>query len=157
LVRTYLFGLLVKPVDLKSTAHAFGYWYHDQYAKDLAIKQLHDFIYLVWFPAFVHAPPVLRSFGFPKEIAAQPPLILACFLFKTIITPLRVVTRFGVNAIRRNFVWQADRFAAELLVKLHDEKMSDMGDRLGRVLITLGAKNLGIISFDWLYVFPSTL
>jgi len=71
-----------------------------------------------------------------------------------IITPLEAIASIGMNAISRNFEWQADRFAVELQDKLNDEKMSDMGDRLGRALITLHVKNLSTVWVDWLYVFP---
>jgi Zn-dependent protease with chaperone function len=57
-----------------------------------------------------------------------------------------------MNAISRNFEWQADRFAVELQDQLKDEKMSDMGDRLGRALIALHVKNLSTVWVDWLYV-----
>jgi STE24 endopeptidase len=113
------------------------------------------FTILALFQAFLHAPPVLRSFDFPKEIAAQPPTIVAFLLFQMIITPLEAIASIGMNAISRHFEWQADRFAVELQDKLNDEKMSDMGDRLGRALITLHVKNLSTVWVDWLYVFPS--
>jgi STE24 endopeptidase len=103
----------------------------------------------------VHAPPILLSFGFPQEIAAQPPIVLACFFYSMIVMPLELVAGIGMNAIRRNFVWQTDRFAAELQYKLNDEKMSDMGDRLGRALITMYVKNFAVVWVDWLYVFPA--
>jgi len=103
------------------------------------------------FPAFLHAPPVLRSFDFPKEIAAQPPTIVAFLIFQMILTPLESIVGIGMNAISRNFEWQADRFAVELQDKLNDEKMSDMGDRLGRALVALHVKNLSTVWVDWLY------
>ena len=36
-----------------------------------------------------------------------------------------------------------------------DEKMSDMGPRLGRALISLHVKNLSTVWVDWLYVISS--
>jgi len=69
-----------------------------------------------------------------------------------IITPLEAIASIGMNAISRNFEWQADQFAVELQDRLNDEKMGDMGDRLGRALITLHVKNLSTVWVDWLYV-----
>ena len=118
----------------------------------MAISQVHIFTILALFPAFLHAPPLLRSFDFPKAVAAQPPTIVAFLLFQMILTPLEAVASIGMNAISRNFEWQADRFALELQDKLMDEKMKDMGDRLGRALIALHVKNLSTVWVDWLYV-----
>ena len=50
--------------------------------KMLVISQLHIFTILALFPAFMHAPPVLRAFDFPKEVAAHPPTIIAFLLFQ---------------------------------------------------------------------------
>ena len=58
----------------------------------------------------------------------------------------------AMNAISRHFEWEADRFAVELQDKLGDEKMNDMGDRLGRALIALHVKNLSTVWVDWMYV-----
>ena len=58
----------------------------------------------------------------------------------------------AMNAVSRHFEWEADRFAVELQDKLSDEKMNDMGDRLGRALIALHVKNLSTVWVDWLYV-----
>lgn len=57
-----------------------------------------------------------------------------------------------MNAISRHFEWEADRFAVELQDKLEDEKMNDMGDRLGRALIALHVKNLSTVWVDWMCV-----
>jgi STE24 endopeptidase len=67
-----------------------------------------------------------------------------------ILTPLEAVVGICMNAVSRNFEWQADRFACELQEKLQVEEMKDMGDRLGRALITLHAKNLSTVWVDWL-------
>jgi STE24 endopeptidase len=67
-----------------------------------------------------------------------------------ILTPLESVVGIALNAISRRFEWQADRFAFELQDKLHSEEMADMGDRLGRALITLHVKNLSTVYVDWL-------
>jgi STE24 endopeptidase len=67
-----------------------------------------------------------------------------------ILTPLEAIFSIGLNAISRQFEWQADRFAVELQDKLGVEEMKDMGDRLGRALITLHVKNLSTVYVDWL-------
>jgi len=118
----------------------------------MAVSQFHIFTILALFPAFIHAPPLLRSFGFPKEVSAQPPTIVAFLLFQMILTPLEAVVSIAMNAVSRHFEWEADRFAVELQDKLGDEKMNDMGDRLGRALIALHVKNLSTVWVDWLYV-----
>jgi STE24 endopeptidase len=48
----------------------------------LAVSQLHVFTIFALFPAFLHAPPLLASFDFPKAVAAQPPTIVAFLLFQ---------------------------------------------------------------------------
>jgi STE24 endopeptidase len=48
----------------------------------MAVSQLHIFTILALFPAFLHAPPLLRSFDFTKVVAAQPPTIVAFLLFQ---------------------------------------------------------------------------
>ena len=118
----------------------------------MAVSQIHIFTILALFPAFLHAPPLLRSFGFPKEVCAQPPTIVAFLLFQMILTPLEAVVNIVMNAISRHFEWEADRFAVELQDKLGDEKMNDMGDRLGRALIALHVKNLSTVWVDWMCV-----
>ena len=118
----------------------------------MAVSQIHIFTILALFPAFIRAPPLLRSFGFPKEVSAQPPTIVAFLLFQMILTPLEAVVSIVMNAVSRHFEWEADRFAVELQDKLGDEKMNDMGDRLGRALIALHVKNLSTVWVDWMYV-----
>lgn len=51
-------------------------------SKLLLVSQLHIFTILALFPAFMHAPPVLRAFDFPKHVAARPPTIIAFLLFQ---------------------------------------------------------------------------
>ena len=63
-------------------AHELGHWYYLHPTKMMAVSQLHIFTILALFPAFLHAPPLLRSFDFPKAIAAQPPTIVAFLLFQ---------------------------------------------------------------------------
>jgi len=132
-------------------AHELGHWYYIHPTKMLAISQLHVFTIFALFPAFLHAPPVLASFDFSKAVAAQPPTIVAFLLFQMILTPLEAFVSIGMHAVSRHFEWQADRFACELQEKLGDDKMNDMGDRLGRALITLHVKNLSTVWVDWLY------
>lgn len=67
-----------------------------------------------------------------------------------ILTPLEAIVGTCLNAISRQFEWQADRFAVELQDRLKVEEMADMGDRLGRALITLHVKNLSTVHVDWL-------
>ncbi|KAK7032425.1 zinc metalloprotease [Paramarasmius palmivorus] len=132
-------------------AHELGHWYYMHPTKMMAISQIHIFTILALFPAFLHAPPLLRSFDFPKEVAARPPTIVAFLLFQMILTPLEAIISIGMNAVSRHFEWEADRFACELQDKLNDGAMKDMGDRLGRALITLHVKNLSTVWVDWLY------
>ena len=65
-----------------------------------------------------------------------------------LLTPLEASTSIGMNAVSRHFEWEADRFACELQDQLKEESMKDMGDRLGRALITLHVKNLSTVSVD---------
>ncbi|PBK63696.1 hypothetical protein ARMSODRAFT_919335 [Armillaria solidipes] len=132
-------------------AHELGHWYYLHPTKMMAISQFHIFSILALFPAFLHAPPLLRSFDFPKAVSAQPPTIVAFLIFQMILTPLEAVISIGMNALSRRFEWEADRFACELQDTLGEEEMKDMGERLGRALITLHVKNLSTVWVDWLY------
>ena len=58
----------------------------------------------------------------------------------------------ALNFVSRRFEWEADRFACELQDRLSASEMQDMGERLGRALITLHVKNLSTVWVDWLYV-----
>ena len=64
--------------------------------------------------------------------------------------PLKAVVSMGFNFISQRFEWEADRFACELQDRLGDSEMVDMGDRLGRALVTLHVKNLSTVWVDWL-------
>jgi len=68
-----------------------------------------------------------------------------------ILMPMEAVIGMGMNAVSRRFEFEADRFACELQRKLKSEDMRDMGDRLGRALITLHVENLSTVWVDWLY------
>lgn len=67
-----------------------------------------------------------------------------------ILTPFEAVVGIVLNALSRQFEWQADRFAAGLEDKLGDAEMKDLGDRLGKALIALHVKNLSTVHVDWL-------
>ncbi len=116
----------------------------------MIISQVHIFTILSLFPAFLRAPPVLRSFDFPKEVAYNPPTIVAFLLFQMILTPLEAVVSIVMNAVSRHFEWQADRFACDLQDRLNTADMKDLGGRLGNALITLHVKNLSTVWVDWL-------
>ena len=67
-----------------------------------------------------------------------------------IIMPMEAVVSIAMNAVSRAFEYQADKFACELQGMLKAEEMNDMGDRLGRALVTLHVKNLSTVWVDWL-------
>ena len=98
-----------------------------------------------------------------------------------ILTPMESVIGACMNAISRHFEWEADHFACTLHERLADQakgalpwvaylplpthspsasdkdkeeisEMRNMGDRLGRALITLHVKNLSTVWVDWMYV-----
>ncbi|KAH9475229.1 CAAX prenyl protease 1 [Psilocybe cubensis] len=144
-----------KPEEVEAVlAHELGHWYYLHPTKLMAISQVHIFGILALFPAFLHAPPLLRAFDFPKAVAAQSPTIVAFLLFQMILTPVEAVVSILMNAVSRHFEWEADRFAVELEEKLGEVEgkgMGDMGERLGRALIALHIKNLSTVWVDWLY------
>ncbi|KAK7682061.1 hypothetical protein QCA50_015025 [Cerrena zonata] len=132
-------------------AHELGHWYYMHPSKMLVVSQFHIFTILALFPAFMHAPLFLRAFDFSKEVAAQPPTILAFLLFQMILTPLEAVVGIGMNAVSRKFEYEADRFACELQDKIKTEDAKDLSDRLGKALIAIHVKNLSTVWVDWLY------
>ncbi|KAL4066613.1 peptidase family M48-domain-containing protein [Scleroderma citrinum] len=141
-----------KPAEVEAVlAHELGHWYHMHPTKLLCISQVHIFTILAFFPAFLHAPQFLRAFDFSAEVASRPPTIVAFLLFQMILTPLEAFVSTGINFISRRFEWEADRFACELQDRLGDPEMENMGDRLGRALVTLHVKNLSTVWVDWLY------
>ncbi|KAA1475322.1 hypothetical protein DENSPDRAFT_932277 [Dentipellis sp. KUC8613] len=141
-----------KPEEVEAVlAHELGHWYFMHPTKLLLVSQVHIFTILALFPAFLHAPPLLRSFGFPEEVAANPPPIIAFLLFQMVLTPLEAIVSMALNAVSRKFEYEADRFATELQGRLKADDMSDMGARLGRALITLHVENLSTVWVDWLY------
>jgi len=81
-----IFDTLIKqsrPEEVEAVlAHELGHWYYHHPTKLLFISQLHLFTILALFPAFLTAPPLLRSFGFPESVAARPPPILAFLLYQ---------------------------------------------------------------------------
>ncbi|KAI0739345.1 peptidase family M48-domain-containing protein [Daedaleopsis nitida] len=132
-------------------AHELGHWYYMHPTKLLSVSQLHIFTILALFPAFLRAPPLLRSFDFAPAVAAKPPTVVAFLLYQMLLTPMEAVVGIAMNAVSRKFEYEADRFACELQTQLADEKMADMGDRLGRALIALHVENLSTVWVDWLY------
>ena len=81
-----------------------------------------------------------------------------------ILTPVEALVGVGMNAVTRRFEFQADKFAIDLQtmlaarpdIKPEELKgMEDMGDRLGRALITLHVKNLSTVWVDWMCVLSS--
>ncbi|KLO11963.1 hypothetical protein SCHPADRAFT_998491 [Schizopora paradoxa] len=141
-----------KPEEVEAVlAHELGHWYYMHPTKMMLISQFNVFSILALFPAFLHAPPVLRSFDFPPSVAANPPTIIAFSLFNMIVTPIEAVIGIFMNMLSRKFEWEADQFACELDEKLGVAEMSDMGDRLGRALTDLHVKNLSTVWVDWMY------
>ncbi|KAF8123603.1 peptidase family M48-domain-containing protein [Boletus edulis] len=141
-----------KPDEVEAVlAHELGHWYHMHPTKLLCISQLHIFSILALFPAFLHAPQFVRAFDFPMTVAAHPPTMVAFFMFLMILTPIEAFIGIMLNIVSRRFEWEADRFAFELEDRLGVSEMHDMGDRLGRALITLHVKNLSTVWVDWLY------
>ena len=67
-------------------AHELGHWYYLHPTKLMLVSQLHIFSVLAGFPAFLHAPPLLRSFDFPKHVAAKPPAMIAFMLFQVCVS-----------------------------------------------------------------------
>jgi STE24 endopeptidase len=66
----------------RTPAHELGHWYYLHPSKLLFVSQFHLFTIIALFPAFLHAPPLLRSFDFSKTVAAHPPTIVAFLLFQ---------------------------------------------------------------------------
>jgi len=132
-------------------AHELGHWYYMHPTKLLIVSQVHIFGILALFPAFIRAPRFLQAFDFSAEVAARTPTIPSFILFQMILMPMEAVIGMGMNAISRRFEFQADKFACELQHKLKSEDMKDMGDRLGKALITLHVENLSTVWVDWLY------
>jgi STE24 endopeptidase len=81
-----IFDELIKqsqPKEVEAVlAHELGHWYYYHPTKLLLISQFHIFTILALFPAFLNAPPLLRSFGFPESVALRPPPILAFLLYQ---------------------------------------------------------------------------
>ena len=147
-----------KPEEVEAVlAHELGHWYYSHPFKMLTISQLHIFGILAVFPAFLTSSPFLTAFGFPAEVAKNPPTIVAFLMFQMILTPAEAFISIGMNAVSRRFEYEADRFAIELEDRVkatvgekEAEGMSDMGERLGRALTTLHVKNLSTVWVDWL-------
>jgi STE24 endopeptidase len=77
-----------------------------------------------------------------------------------ILTPLEAVVGALMNALTRKFEYSADEFALGLRGRIAQtapetseaalSELDDMGDRLGRALVTLHVKNLSTVWVDWL-------
>ena len=67
---------------VECAAHELGHWYYMHPTKLLSVSQLHIFSILALFPAFLNAPPLLRAFDFPPQVAAKPPTIVAFLLYQ---------------------------------------------------------------------------
>ncbi|KZV71232.1 hypothetical protein PENSPDRAFT_578162 [Peniophora sp. CONT] len=141
-----------KPEEVEAVlAHELGHWYFQHPSKLLIVSQLHIFAILAVFPAFRHSALLLRSFGFPAEVAANPPPIISFLLYQMVLTPLEATVGMAMNAVSRRFEYQADKFAVELPILIKDDDARDMGVRLGRALVQLHVKNLSTVWVDWLY------
>lgn len=72
-----------KPEGVEAVvAHELGHWYHHHPTKLLFVSQLHLFTIMALFPAFLNAPPLLRSFGFPESVASRPPPVIAFLIYQ---------------------------------------------------------------------------
>ncbi|VDC05236.1 unnamed protein product [Peniophora sp. CBMAI 1063] len=141
-----------KPDEVEAVlAHELGHWYFQHPSKLLIVSQIHIFAILAAFPAFRHSTLLLRSFGFPPEVAANPPPIISFLLYQMVLTPLEATVGMAMNAVSRRYEYQADKFAAELPTLVKDDDARDMGVRLGRALVQLHVKNLSTVWVDWLY------
>lgn len=67
-----------------------------------------------------------------------------------ILNPMEATISILLNFLSRQFEWEADRFACEVQDRLSAPEMNDMGERLGRALITLHVKNLSTVWVDWM-------
>jgi len=142
-------------------AHELGHWSYSHPLKLLIVSQLHLFLLLSAFPPFLKSSPLVASFGYPPSVSKNPPTLVAFMLFQMILTPIEAIFGLAMNALSRQFEWEADRFALELGHGSSPEEMDahakgsensgDMGERLARALIGLHAENLSTVWVDWLY------
>ncbi|KAF8576739.1 hypothetical protein K439DRAFT_1397128 [Ramaria rubella] len=151
-----VFDTLIKqstPEEVEAVlAHELGHWYYMHPTKLLLVSQIHIFSILAVFPPFLHSPPLLRSFDFSASVESTPPILVSFLLSQMILSPFETFVSMGMNAISRKFEWEADAFACELHDKLEGKPgVADMGERLGRALITIHVKNLSTVWVDWLF------
>ncbi|KAG8934708.1 hypothetical protein FRC02_009410 [Tulasnella sp. 418] len=142
-------------------AHELGHWKYSHPTKMLLVSQIHLYITLSLFPPFLTSPPLLRSFGFSREVSKNPPILIAFLLFQMVLGPLETVLKLALNGLSRRFEWEADRFACELdekdengnFVSFADEKAREasMAGRLKRALVALHVENLSTVWVDWMY------
>lgn len=121
--------------------------------KLLVVSQAHLFLLFSLFPPFLKSPPLLRSFNFPPAVAQNPPILIALILFQMVVAPFETLISVLMNAVTREFEYEADKFACELPTQSVDKDgkpEKDMATRLGNALITLHVKNLSTVWVDWL-------
>jgi len=124
-----------KPAKFEAVlSHELRHWYYLHLTKLMVISQLHLFAILALFPAFLHAPPFLIVFDFPSSVSKNPPPIVAFLLFQLILVPLEAFISIGVDAVSRQFEWEADRFALELEDNLGDKEIARMREKLGKTI-----------------------
>ncbi|KDQ12633.1 hypothetical protein BOTBODRAFT_34349 [Botryobasidium botryosum FD-172 SS1] len=143
-----------KPEEIEAVlAHELGHWHYSHPSKLLVISQLHLWAIFSVFPPFLRSAPLLRSFGFPADVTANPPILVAFLLFQMVLTPVEAVVGMLMNAVSRRFEWEADRFALELGENDVNQAagMPDMGERLGNALVGLHVENLSTVWVDKLY------
>ncbi|KAF8321210.1 hypothetical protein DL93DRAFT_2051713 [Clavulina sp. PMI_390] len=151
-------------------AHELGHWSFSHPMKMMIISQLHLLLILSACPPFLASRPLVKSFGFPsgvynRPLGKAPPTIVSFMLFQMILTPVESLFKLFLNALSRQFEWEADQFALKIGTSPSDVKvepvevngeiktgdLDDMGARLARALITLHVENLSTVWVDWLY------
>ena len=80
-------------------AHELGHWYFQHPSKLLIVSQFHIFAILAVFPAFRHSALLLRSFGFPPEVAANPPPIISFLLYQVRWALLSLLLHAGLTVL----------------------------------------------------------
>lgn len=93
----FFFLMPITSLIAAASAHELGHWYYMHPTALLCFSQLHIFTILALFPAFLHAPPFLRAFDFPKHVAAQPPTLIAFILFQVSIEDNPRILHIGAH------------------------------------------------------------
>jgi STE24 endopeptidase len=157
------FGIvLIARSSIRLSAHELGHWAHSHPLKLLLVSQVHLLLILSAFPPFLKSRALPKAFGYSASAyKPQPPILVAFMLFQMILTPFEAIFSLGMNALSREFEWQADRFALEMgESSLPREKNEvkpeggpdDLGAKLASALITLHVKNLSTVWVDPLCV-----